>query len=78
VCRGALESRSDDTPQTIRARLDEYHVQAGPILDLFGRKELVATVDGTRGPDNVHRETCEELGLRFTGIPSVRGPITAG
>ena len=69
VCGGALESRSDDTPQTIRARLDEYHVQAGPILDLFGRKELVVTVDGTRGPDDVHREICEKLGLPFTGNP---------
>jgi adenylate kinase len=69
VCGGALESRSDDTSQAIRARLDEYHVQAGPILDLFGRKELVVTVDGTRGPDDVHREICEKLDLPFTGSP---------
>jgi adenylate kinase len=69
VCGGALESRSDDTPQAIRQRLDEYHVQAGPILDLFGRKELVVTVDGTRGPEDVHREICEKLGLPFTANP---------
>jgi adenylate kinase len=67
VCGGALEARSDDTPQAIRARLDAYHVQAGPILDLFGRKELVVTVDGTRGPDDVYREICEKLGLPLTG-----------
>ena len=70
VCGGALESRSDDTPQAIRARLDEYHVQAGPILELFGRKELVVTVDGTRGPDEVHREICRKVGLPLTGTPA--------
>ena len=70
VCGGALESRSDDTPQAIRARLDEYHVQAGPILELFGRKELVVTVDGTRGPDDVHREICRKVGLPLTGTPA--------
>ena len=42
-------------------------MQAGPILDLFGRKELVVTVDGTRGPDEVHREICEKLDLPFAG-----------
>src|SRR4029453_7556440 len=66
---GALESRSDDTSQAIRARLDEYHVQAGPILDLFGRKELVVTVDGKRGPDDVRGEIWEKLDLPLTGNP---------
>jgi adenylate kinase len=63
VCGGALETRSDDTPEAIRARLDAYHAQAEPILRLFRRKELIVTVDGTRSPDEVHREICEQVGL---------------
>jgi adenylate kinase len=63
VCGGALETRSDDTDAAIRARLRAYHQQTEPILQLFRRKELIVTVDGTRSPDDVHREICVRLGL---------------
>lgn len=64
VCGGALEARSDDTPEAIHARLHAYHAETEPILRLFRRKELVVTVDGTRSPDEVYREIGERLGLR--------------
>ena len=63
VCGGPLAMRSDDTPESIRARLDAYHAETEPILRLFRRKEPIVTVDGTRSPDEVHREICERLGL---------------
>jgi adenylate kinase len=63
VCGGALVSRPDDSPEAIRARLEDYHAQTRPILELFRKKELVVTVDGTRTPDEVEREIREKLGL---------------
>jgi adenylate kinase len=63
VCGGALETRSDDSPQAIAARLHAYHAQAAPILELFRRKELVVTVDGGNPPDEVYRQICQKLGL---------------
>jgi len=72
VCGGTLATRSDDTPEAIRARLGAYHAQTEPILSLFRRKELIVTVDGTRSPDAVHREICERVGLTVPAdIPSV-------
>jgi adenylate kinase len=63
VCGGALETRPDDTPEAIRTRLDDYHSQTRPIVELFRRKELIVTVDGTRTPDEVQREIRERLSL---------------
>jgi adenylate kinase len=67
VCGGALETRSDDSPQAIAARLRGYHAQTAPILDLFRRKELVVTVDGACHPDEVYRQICRKLGLSEGG-----------
>jgi len=63
VCGGTLEMRSDDTPEAIRARLEAYHLQTEPILRLFRRKAPILDVDGTRSPDEVHREICERAGI---------------
>jgi adenylate kinase len=67
VCGGALQTRSDDSPQAIAARLHAYHLQAAPILELFRRKELVVTVDGACPPDEVYRQICLKLGLVGAG-----------
>jgi adenylate kinase len=67
VCGGALVTRTDDTAEAIRTRLDEYHSQTRPILELFRRKELILGVDGTRAPEEVHREIRERIGLPVTG-----------
>lgn len=66
VCGGALVTRTDDTVEAIRTRLDEYHLQTRPILELFRRKELILSVDGTRTPDEVHREIRERIGRPIT------------
>ncbi len=54
ICGGTLISRSDDTPEAVRARLQDYHTKTQPILDLFRRKEPVVTVDGTCSANEVH------------------------
>lgn len=48
VCGGKLVSRPDDTEEALAARLADYHERTRPVLDLFGRKEVVRTVDATR------------------------------
>lgn len=63
VCRGALVSRPDDTPEAIRARLNDYHTKTHPVLELFRRKELIVTANGTRSPEEVQQEIRQQLGL---------------
>jgi adenylate kinase len=63
VCGGALVTRPDDTPEAVRKRLQDYHTQTAPILDLFRGKELVVVVDGTRPIEQVQQEIRKKLGL---------------
>ncbi|MBV9125498.1 MAG: nucleoside monophosphate kinase [Planctomycetes bacterium] len=63
VCGGRLIIRADDRPEAIQERLRDYHTKTKPILELFGRKELVVTVDGTRSILEVQQDLRRQLGL---------------
>ncbi|MEV3925273.1 adenylate kinase family protein [Actinomadura coerulea] len=63
VCGGELVSREDDTEKALAERLRDYHEKTDPILELFGRKEYVVTVDARPGIDEVQRTLRERLGL---------------
>jgi adenylate kinase len=47
ICGGRLAVRDDDNPDALAIRLAEYHAQTKPLIELFQRKEFVATVDAT-------------------------------
>jgi adenylate kinase len=47
VCGGQLAVRDDDNPDALAIRLAEYHAQTKPLIELFQRKEFVATIDAT-------------------------------
>jgi adenylate kinase len=53
VCGGALVSRADDNPEALAIRLADYHQQTRPLIEIFERKEFVATVDATQSVDDV-------------------------
>jgi adenylate kinase len=61
ICSGPLIARSDDTPEAVQARLQDYHTKTQPILELFRRKELVVIVDGTRSADEVQQDLRRQL-----------------
>jgi adenylate kinase len=63
VCKGQLVARADDTPDAVKGRLADYHTKTQPILDVFRRKELVVSVDGSRSVDEIQREIRSRLGL---------------
>jgi adenylate kinase len=64
VCGAELVARADDTPEAVRARLQDYHSKTQPILDLFRRKELVVVVDGTRSVTEVQQDLRRQLGVK--------------
>ena len=63
VCHGALVARADDTAEAVGERLHDYHTKTKPILDVFRRKELILTVDGTKSAADVQKEIRQQLGL---------------
>ncbi|RFS82422.1 nucleoside monophosphate kinase [Actinomadura spongiicola] len=63
VCGGELVAREDDTEEALVERLRLYHEKTDPVLELFGRKEYVVTVDATPGVDEVQRTIRERLAL---------------
>lgn len=45
-CGGELYQRSDDTEEKVGTRLDEYTNKTAPLLDYYGRRDLLRSVDG--------------------------------
>jgi len=70
VCLGLLVARADDTAEVLKERLCDYHAKTEPILELFRRKELVVSVDGTRLPGAVQEEFRRQLGLPAPATPT--------
>jgi adenylate kinase len=44
--RGKTSGRSDDNPETIKARLDVYEKQTKPVLDFYKKEGVVANIKG--------------------------------
>jgi adenylate kinase len=63
MCGGELVTRADDTEESISKRLADFHTQTRPVLDLFARKELIVTVDGTAAVNAVQQEIRKNLRL---------------
>ena len=51
--RLAGRGRADDTPEVIRHRLDTYRRQTEPLLDYYGSRKLLNTIDGCGSVDDV-------------------------
>jgi adenylate kinase len=71
-CHGEyLYQRSDDAPETVRARLVTFHRQTEPVIDYYRLINLLVTLRGNGPVDNVKRATLEavrrlEAGERLT------------
>ena len=48
LARAALEHRSDDTEEVIRRRLALYHEVTHPIVDWYGQRGILVSVDAMR------------------------------
>jgi len=48
VCGGELYQREDDNEKTVRNRLDVYAKSTAPLIDYYGGKGVLHTIDGDR------------------------------
>jgi adenylate kinase len=61
-CHGEyLYQRSDDAPETVRARLITFHRQTEPVIDYYRLINLLVTVTGSGPLDDVKRATLDAL-----------------
>jgi adenylate kinase len=62
--RSAEQGRSDDTEEVIRKRLDVYTEQTAPLVEVYGARDLVVTVDGLGEIDEVTGRIIAALAAR--------------
>jgi adenylate kinase len=53
LLRSEAEGRSDDTEDVIRHRLELYRQETEPVIERYGRRGLLVSVDGTADVDAV-------------------------
>ena len=63
VCGGSLITRADDNPEALAIRLADYHAETRPLIEIFQRKEYVATIDATQPVAQVQTAIRERFGL---------------
>lgn len=61
-CGSALIQRKDDTAAVVEERLQAYNKQTAPLIDFYGKKELLVEIDASRSPDYMMQQV-EAIGL---------------
>lgn len=61
LARAAVERRSDDTEPVIRRRLALYHEVTHPIVDWYGARGILVSVDAVRPVERVARQVLTAL-----------------
>jgi adenylate kinase len=55
----SLERRSDDTTETLNARLNTYHKQTTPLIDFYRQRNIHRSIDATQKVNNVYQQSLE-------------------
>jgi adenylate kinase len=67
VERLVARGRSDDSLEGIRRRLEQYHAETAPLLEIYRARGLVVSVDGARPVETVHRDLVGRLRQHLAG-----------
>ncbi len=60
-CSGELYQRDDDKEDTIKNRLEVYDKSTAPLIDYYGRKNILKSVDGVGNIDEIFNNVCSVL-----------------
>jgi adenylate kinase len=61
-CGGELFQRDDDKEETIKNRLDVYEKSTAPLIDYYGKKNILKSVEGMGSVDDIFNKVCSVLG----------------
>lgn len=59
-CGGTLVVRTDDTKETLKARIDTYNKNSKEILDYYRNVGLLKTVDSSAHPEEIVKQATED------------------
>ena len=62
TCGQPLVLREDDKPETVQTRLSVYHEQTQPLIEYYGAKNALVSVDGTKPMDEVFADILNVIG----------------
>ncbi len=62
-CGGKLIQRKDDTPETVRARLEVYHKETEPLVDFYAQRGLLRPVQSSDTKEGTFRAILAVLGI---------------
>ncbi len=62
-CGGALVVRSDDAPETVKARLTQYHAETEPLKGFYAERGKLVTVEGCSSIEETTAAIVKILGL---------------
>lgn len=60
-CGGELFQRDDDKEETIKKRLDVYEAQTAPLMDYYGKKGILKSIQGVGTIDEIFDKVCAAL-----------------
>lgn len=60
-CGGELFQRDDDKEETIKNRLDVYEKSTAPLIDYYGKQNILKSVEGMGSVDNIFKNVCSML-----------------
>jgi adenylate kinase len=61
-CGGELIQRDDDKEDTIKNRLEVYEKSTAPLIDYYGKKGILKSVEGVGSIDDIFNKICSVLG----------------
>ena len=62
-CGGKLIQRKDDTPETIKARLEVYHNETEPLVDFYRQRGLLKQVEVASSKEGTTAKILAALGI---------------
>jgi adenylate kinase len=62
-CKGELYQREDDAEATVRARLQVYASSTRPLLEYYGRSQLLTKIDGIGRPEEIEHRIMSALSV---------------
>jgi adenylate kinase len=65
-CGGTLITRTDDNPESIHRRIENYKKQTVPVIKTFYDRDRLIEVDGEQPIEIVTKEALEKVGYLFT------------
>ena len=74
LLRAQTDGRVDDNEETIRARLQIYHEQTAPLLQVYGGRGVLVEVDGLGPVDEVSSRLFSALDSRTSPAASPANP----